>query len=137
MNHQEKVRRFFEIICPDVEIKKASVVDRWLWSYGYQTPPAVVWPLWAIILQITLIWLILRPFLLVPFVFFFPMCPQAGFLTEYWNALAIDFDEIVLGVVIVGTATWTRTYFMPWKRWRQLWRDLDHDDANKDDRVDR
>jgi hypothetical protein len=129
MNHQKRVNQFFEKILSEGKLKRTNIVDEWLWSHGYQTPPSVAWPLWAIILEITMFWLILRPFLLVPFIFFFPLCPQAGFLTEYWNALAIDSDEIVLGAVIIGTATWTRTYFMPWKRWRQVWKEIDDNDT--------
>jgi hypothetical protein len=55
MNHQEKVHQFYEIINPNVEIKKAFIIDRWFWSHGHQTPPAVVWPLWAMALEMTLI----------------------------------------------------------------------------------
>lgn len=125
MNHQEKVRQFFELISPEQKIVKPGIFDRWLWSLGYTTPPSVVWPLWAFMLDVMIILLVIRPVVLILFIFLLPKNPQAPFLMEYWHALTDPRDTIALFgsaiICVYGFYTW----YFPWRRWRQLWKKLD------------
>jgi hypothetical protein len=132
MNHQEKVQQFYKEIHPKGTIKRKGVIDRWLWSHGYQTPPSVVWPLWAIIIKATLIfWLIGRPLMLVPPVFF-SRDPDTAFLIRLQEAGTVYFsvDALVLFVAFFGFIAWDRMYMMPWKRWREIWESLNQDSSN-------
>lgn len=132
MNHCEKVRQFYQLIGREGNTESAGRIDKWLWSHGCTTPPSVVWPLWMIVLEATLLWfMVFRPFFLIPFILSSPVNSQMDFLGEYLNALAIDPSEMFTSVTIVGTACWLRIRSIPWKHWRQLWKGLDQDDAGQ------
>jgi hypothetical protein len=131
MNHQEKVRRFFEIIAPERKGLRPSYADRWLWSLGYKTPPSVVWPLWAYMFDVIWICLILRPIIFIFLVFFTPKDPQAPFLIGYWDALTDPRDAITYFVFAIVCVYVSYTWCVPWKRWRQLWKELDPSESER------
>lgn len=126
MNHQEKVRQFFEIIGSERKGLRPSYVDRWFWSLGYETPPSVVWPIWAFMFDVMYIWLILRPIILVFLVLILPKDSQAPFLTGYWDALTDRRDAITYFIFAIVCVYVSYTWCLPWKRWRHLWKELDY-----------